>query len=126
MLRTALVIEVPASAVLLRLRKALASDAAAAVPPHVTILFPFAPMERLDKADVRSLRSVIGSFRRFDYVLDQTGWFGDDVLWLAPVPSAPFASLTAAICKAFPLYPPYGGLHDEPLPHVTVGDSGSV
>ncbi|MGM7677495.1 2'-5' RNA ligase family protein [Microbacterium sp. A94] len=43
--------------------------------------------------------------------------------WLAPESPAPFIELTAAVTHVFPAYPPYGGLHDAPVPHATVGDS---
>ena len=68
---------------------------------------------------------MVGGFTRFDYLLDRTAWFGDEVLWLAPSPAGSFPALTEAVRDAFPLYPPYAGLHDAVVPHVTVGDSGS-
>jgi hypothetical protein len=42
-----------------------------------------------------------------------TQWFGEDVLWLAPEPSAPFLALTAAVHATFPHYPPFGGAFAE-------------
>ena len=43
-----------------------------------------------------------------------------NVVWLEPEPAEPFRRLIAALTSAFPEYPPYGGLHDEVIPHVTV------
>lgn len=57
------------------------------------------------------------SFRRW-------GWFGQDVLWLVPDPDEPFRALTDAVWHAFPQHPPYGGAHDDVVPHLTVGESG--
>ncbi|MGM7696580.1 2'-5' RNA ligase family protein [Microbacterium sp. A84] len=51
------------------------------------------------------------------------GWFGQEALWLAPESPTPFIELTSAVTRAFPVYPPYGGLHDASVPHATVGDS---
>lgn len=50
----------------------------------------------------------------------QTGWFGDDVPWLAPEPE-PIRSLTAAVWHAFPDQPPYEGRFDDIVPHLTIG-----
>ena len=124
--RTALVIEAPSSALLRRLRSEFASDAALGVPPHVTVLYPFVPVERLDDVTIRTLRRVIGRIERFEYACERTGWFDEDVLWLAPLPAEPFRALTRAVCAEFPAYPPYGGRHDGPVPHATVGDSGTA
>ena len=44
-----------------------------------------------------------------------------DVAWLAPVPDAPFRRLTELIVSRYPDYPPYEGIHDEVIPHLTVG-----
>jgi len=41
---------------------------------------------------------------------------------LAPRPDAPLRALTRAVCTAFPGYLPYGGAHDDPVPHLTIGD----
>jgi hypothetical protein len=45
------------------------------------------------------------------------------VLWLEPEPGQPFRSLTAAVWAAFPEQPPYGGAHQDPVPHLTVAES---
>jgi hypothetical protein len=52
----------------------------------------------------------------------RTDWFGDDVLWLAPEPDAPFRELTRSVVAAFPAHRPYGRLYDEATPHLTVGE----
>jgi hypothetical protein len=91
----------------------------------VTVLYPFAPVERLDDVTIRTLRRVIERVKGFDYAFERTSWFDEDVLWLAPLPAEPFRALTRAVCAAFPAYPPYGGRHDGSVPHATVGDSGT-
>ncbi len=48
-------------------------------------------------------------------------WFDDRVVWLAPEPDEPLRALTAAVFAEFPETPPYGGEHNEPIPHLTVG-----
>ncbi|MGZ4699451.1 MAG: 2'-5' RNA ligase family protein, partial [Oryzihumus sp.] len=65
----------------------------------------------------RRVGSVQVTFRR-------TGWFdGADVLWLDPEPAAPFVSLTGAIAARWPEAQPYGGVHDEVVPHLTVAEA---
>src|SRR6185312_3752443 len=51
------------------------------------------------------------------------GWFGEDVLWLAPDCAQELRDLTNAVVERFPDYRPYGGKHDELIPHLTVGRS---
>ena len=98
----------------------LAHDGSAAlgVPAHVTILFPFAPP---DEVDVAALAALFARFRAFDFALDRVERFEDGLVWLAPRPSLPFADLTAAVWQRWPGYPPYEGVHDEVVPHLTVG-----
>ena len=40
--------------------------------------------------------------------------------YLAPEPPEPFASLTEAIVERWPDYPPYEGIHETVIPHLTV------
>ena len=40
--------------------------------------------------------------------------------YLAPEPPEPFARLTEAIAERWPNYPPYEGIHEVVIPHLTV------
>lgn len=91
------------------------------VPAHVTVLYPFMPPAKIDAQVVSSLAAAIASVPCFEATCAATGWFGTDVLWLDPQPADRFQALTAAVAKAFPSYPPYGGEYDEVIPHLTVG-----
>lgn len=102
------------------LRAALDPSAAAGVPAHVTVLYPFAPPSQIDAATVSLLREAVADVPAFAFRLDDVGWFGEDYVWLAPTPPEPFDQLTARVARAFPEHPPYGGDH-EPHPHLTVG-----
>lgn len=102
------------------LRECLDPSAPQGVPAHVTVLFPFVPAVEVDDGTVDTLRRAVAGVGRFAYTLDSVGWFGDDFVWLAPTPAAPFAELTARVHRAFPDHPPYEGEH-EPVPHLTVG-----
>lgn len=98
-------------------------DAAAGlgVPAHVTVLYPFVPPERVDDAVISELAGAVRSVAAFDITFARLRWFERSVLWLAPEPDAPFAELTAAVRLAFPGYIPYGGVHADVVPHLTVG-----
>jgi 2'-5' RNA ligase len=119
--RTALIVPVPeAEPQVGELRLAHDSSAARGVPAHVTILFPFLDSADLDEAAIADL---ISQFPAFDFELDRVEQFPDGTTWLRPTPSSPFVDLTAAVSQRWPECPPYEGLHDEVIPHLTIGDT---
>ena len=63
----------------------------------------------------------VASVPAFECTFAQTRWFGEDVLWLAPEPGQPFRALTTALHAAFPQYLPFGGIHPDVVPHLTIG-----
>lgn len=93
------------------------------VPAHVTILFPFAPVEQISEPMRSRLRGLFARRPRFDVAFPEARWFGDAVLWLAPADPAPFIALTRDVMAAFPDWLPYEGAFDEVIPHLTVGDA---
>jgi 2'-5' RNA ligase len=118
--RTALIVAVPeAEAAVGALRLAHDASAALGVPAHITILFPFAPP---DEVDEDALREVLAPHPAFDFVLDRIERFPEGAVWLHPEPSEPFVALIDAVRGRWPEFPPYEGLHDEPIPHLTVSD----
>lgn len=90
------------------------------VPPHVTVLYPFVP-PRIGADALELLAGALTGVSAFECVFARVEWFGDDVVWLAPEPDGPFRDMTAAVRRAFPDHPPYGGQFDDPIPHLTVG-----
>ena len=120
--RTALVIAVPeAEPVVAAQRARLDPNAALGVPAHVTVLFPFVPADDLNDEVVGRVGGMIGSVPAFPYRFSRTAWFGDRVLWLAPDDDLPFRDVTDRIHAAFPAFPPFGGVFDDVVPHLTVG-----
>jgi 2'-5' RNA ligase len=116
------VVPVPeAERVVGRHRERLDPAASWGVPAHVTVLYPFVDPVSVDEALVRRLADVVGSVSAFDCTFRRTGWFGQDVLWLAPEPHQPFIELTEAVWQAFPAHAPYGGVYADLAPHLTVG-----
>jgi len=92
------------------------------VPAHVTLVYPFAPLEAVD-ADVRTgLRELFSPVKPFRFELVEPRRF-PSVLYLRPDPGEPFGDLIEALVRRFPEYPPYEGEFAEPLPHLTVAQS---
>jgi 2'-5' RNA ligase len=119
--RTALIAIVPeAEPAVGALRWEHDSSARLGVPAHITILFPFAPPEEVDEEAVAEL---FARFHPFDFELDRVEGFEEGVVWLHPSPSAPFEDLIAAVWQRWPEHPPYEGIHDEVIPHLTVSET---
>jgi len=92
------------------------------VPAHVTVLYPFVPPQDITDATVVDLRAAFVGIEAFDCEFARVGWFGQEVVWLAPEPDRHFRALTQAMCERFPAHPPYGGRHPDTVPHLTVVD----
>lgn len=92
------------------------------VPAHVTVLFPFVPRAAIDDAVRSALREVLGGMAAFDYRFRRVERFGDSTVYLAPEPAAAFRALTDVISRRWADYPPYGGVIETVVPHLTVGD----
>jgi 2'-5' RNA ligase len=117
---SALVVPVPAAEPLVRRwRERDDPSAAAGMPAHVTILYPFIRARAIDAAVERELAAVVGRFAAFDFRLERFGRF-PGVLYLAPEPGAPFVEVTRAIAERWPAYQPYGGAFSEIVPHLTI------
>jgi len=121
-LESALVVEVPeAEAAVARHRERLDENAAMGVPAHITVIAPFLPRTGIGPPVLDELSRLFGGVPRFRFRLARTAWFGEQVLWLAPDDPGPFSALTQRVYAAFPACPPYGGQHEDVIPHLTVG-----
>ena len=124
---SAVIVAVPeAQSVVGSFRTDLDRAALRGVPPHVTVLYPFLPPEQIDAGTRAALAEAVASTEAFDVVLARVGWFGDTVVWLAPEPDGPFRALTQAVHHRFPQCPPYGGVHSDSIPHLTIGHDAPV
>ncbi|MET0457832.1 MAG: 2'-5' RNA ligase family protein [Ilumatobacteraceae bacterium] len=94
--------------------------AAAGVPAHVTVLYPFRPVVDGTTADV--IGGIAAHEAAFDVTFAATARFPGDVVYLVPDPAAPFSRLTTAVAAACPDCPPYAGVFADPIPHLTVAD----
>jgi hypothetical protein len=119
-LRSALIVAVPeASAAVDGWREQTChAKPSTGVPAHITILWPFVPPAQINDALLVDLRRLFSAIERFTFELRTMARF-PDVLYLAPEPAYRFIHLTQAVCEAYPDYPPYEGLFDVIVPHLT-------
>jgi 2'-5' RNA ligase len=117
-------------AIPIRLPVALASvrarwdrAALAGARPHVTVLFPFLPASDLTRAVRAALAEIAASEAPFDLRFDRVRRFDDGLVWAEPDPVDPIMRLTAAVAAEWPAYPPYGGLFETVIPHLTIVES---
>ena len=119
--RTALIVPVQeAELAVSDLRLRYDPSASLGVPAHVTVLFPFQDAATLEEEE---LARLFRAFRAFDFILDRIERFDEGVVWLHPEPSQPFADLTAAVWRRWPDYPPYEGVFEVVIPHLTVSET---
>lgn len=104
------------------LMRRYAPEDAQRVPAHITVLFPFVPLEALDDA-CRVLTDIFASIPPFEVTLDGYGHF-PRTTYLKPANPQPIKGLFQAVHAAFPDVLPYRGLHgaDDITPHMTVGE----
>lgn len=120
--QSALVVVVPEAEPLVgALRSRFDPSALVGMPAHITILFPFMPVERLSPDILGKLGAVVGRFGEFEFSLERIERF-PRTTYLAPEPPEPFAAITAALAREFPDYPPYRGRFSKAIPHLTVAD----
>jgi len=119
---TALVVLAPEAEPLVKaFRDRWDPSAAAGVPAHVTVLYPFHPPPAIAPHVMARLAQLFAGHAPFDYALTELRRF-PNVLYLAPEPPAPFLALIRSVAEAFPDYPPYGGQFADVVPHLTVAE----
>jgi len=117
---TALIIAVPEADELVGgAREKYDPVAGRGIPAHVTVLYPFLPAGRIDDGLLAALRELFAGHEPFELGFAGFGRF-PELLWLAPAPDGPVRALTAAVEARWPEAPPYGGVFDDPVPHLTV------
>jgi len=119
---TALVVEVPeAEPLVSHWRAKYDWSAQRGVPAHITILYPFVPTERVDGDLLDELRGMFASEAAFPFALSRVERF-PEVAWLAPEPAEEFSALIDLVAARYPDYPPYEGINEEVIPHLTVAE----
>jgi 2'-5' RNA ligase len=91
------------------------------IPPHVTVLVPWAP-EPTD-ADLDKVRAAVADVKPFELSFPAAGQFPNGTAWLRPEPFDEVVALIRKVAAAFPEYPPYNGEFPDPHPHLTISSS---
>jgi hypothetical protein len=118
--QSALVVLVPEAELLVGpFRAKYDSSAADGMPAHITINYPFLPVQNDEAGTINNLREVFASYPRFAFSLVWTARL-PGVIYLQPFPEEPLTNLIQAVAEWFPESPPYGGMFEEVIPHLTV------
>ncbi len=97
-------------------------SAALGVPAHITILYPFRPPPAISDDVLSALQGLFAGQAAFTIALIELRRF-PEVLYLAPVPAASLIAMIDRVAQAYPDTPPYGGVFDEVIPHLTVAQT---
>ena len=118
---SALVVLVPeAEAVVKPFRDRYDLSAAAGMPAHITLLYPFKTPDEVDQMTLDRLRDCFACFEPIPFSFGTIRRFANEVLYLAPEPDEPFRQLTLSIWNLFPETPPYRGKWPDIVPHLSV------
>ncbi|MEP7378983.1 MAG: 2'-5' RNA ligase family protein [Chloroflexota bacterium] len=116
---SAIIVPITVPVTIARLRERMDPSAAQGVPAHVTLLYPFMPVDGLTDEVRAKVGRIIAAEPTFTVRFSAIGRF-PNVVYLPPEPADPFGRLTAAIAAEFPDYPPYEGAYETVIPHLTV------
>ena len=99
-----------------------------ALPAHVTVLGPFAPVSALTDEVDKVIREVAAAIIPWSARFQEVRAFDDGTLWLAPLDSRPFRALITELSGRFPEHPPYGGRFalSEVIPHLTLEEGSAL
>ena len=125
-IESALVVLIPEAEDLVRsFRDQFDPSAAAGVPAHVTIVYPFKPPLELTTETIAALRDLFSSTASFEISFTGPKKF-PGVLYLSPKPDELFRRLTERTMRKFPEAPPYGGKFADIVPHLTIAHAGDL
>ena len=117
---TALVVAVPEAEPVVGLwRERYDRSAAAGVHAHITVLFPFLDVDRIDTAVMDELARLFAAHRKLVVEFRRTARW-PSMLYLPPEPSDPLSRLTADVVARWPDCLPYSGKYIDTSPHLTV------
>jgi 2'-5' RNA ligase len=117
--RSAVIVPIALPPRLASLRDAVDPLAARGVPAHVTVLFPFLAADALTP----TVRSALArsAARNPPFIARFSGVeYREEMVWLMPEDRRPFLALTESVASRWPDHPPYGGIHDTLIPHLTL------
>jgi 2'-5' RNA ligase len=95
-----------------------AEEVAAGVPLHVTLLYPFAPPDRIDEG---ALAGFFAGYEAFTLKLSGLATW-PRVVYAVPEPRELLLAIMHSLFEKYPEYPPYEGEIAEPEPHATLSE----
>jgi 2'-5' RNA ligase len=106
-------------------RRALTTDGTDGMPAHVTLIYPFMDADRLGDQAIGEVGAVLGPFSQFDVTFARFGRFAavPPVLYLEPEPAEELREMIADLAREFPAFPPFGGIHEAVVPHLTIAQT---
>ncbi|MEX2547913.1 MAG: 2'-5' RNA ligase family protein [Chloroflexota bacterium] len=116
---SAIIVPVQVPVAVNRLRDRMDPSAVQGVPAHVTLIYPFMSVDQLTDDVRRRLEQIVATEAAFPFTLTSVRRW-PNVVYIAPEPADPFRRLTVALAEAFPDYPPYEGVHEDVVPHLTI------
>lgn len=87
---------------------------------HITVLGPFMPEADIDDGVIADLERYFADVTAFSYTIEGVSEFPGGPTYLVPEPAAVFRRLTLGLLRFFPEFPPYDGVFEEVVPHVSV------
>ena len=87
---------------------------------HITLLAPFMPPEEADHGVLGELTDFFAEVTAFGFELTGVTQFPGGTTYLTPEPPDVFRRLTLGLHRLFPEFPPYGGVFDDVVPHLSV------
>jgi 2'-5' RNA ligase len=100
-------------------------SASAGVPAHVTITYPFKPPSELTEEVTGKLHRLFAGIPAFNLQFRRAKRF-PSVLYLAPEPDEELRRLTKIVAEIFPEAPPYEGIFDDVVPHLTIAHAADA
>ncbi|MDR3544147.1 MAG: 2'-5' RNA ligase family protein [Candidatus Limnocylindrales bacterium] len=101
------------------LRDAADPLAARGVPAHVTVLFPFLAVDALTPTVRSTLAGLAAMHPPFVAPFSRVERW-EEMVWLVPAGQRPFLDLTLAVAALWPDHPPYEGVHESLIAHLTL------
>ncbi|MFD9601984.1 2'-5' RNA ligase family protein [Streptomyces sp. NPDC059970] len=88
---------------------------------HITLLGPFVDRDLMTSELLDQLRQLFKKVSPISFTLDSPPMtLPDGTVYLDPEPADTFSDLTRQLWEAYPEYPPFGGAHSAPQPHLTL------
>jgi hypothetical protein len=87
---------------------------------HITLLTPFLAERDVKAGVLDELDGYFADVTSFGFALTEVCEFPDGTTYLSPEPADVFRRLTVGLHRLFPECPPYGGVFDDVVPHLSV------